>query len=92
MPVSTSMWTLGRLPTIFPAATINSRCFIEGSERSILDSIANLKSELGGVSQAIIGAVTPLLRSVSASSSKATPSQLAPDSSAQFATGTRPCP
>ncbi|CAB4779356.1 unannotated protein [freshwater metagenome] len=52
--------------------------------------IALAKSEPGGTSQAIVGAVIPPVRIVNASSSKATPSHCAPASIAVRATGNKP--
>ena len=54
--------------------------------------MADLKSSVIGVNQAIIGALIPPCLKALASSSSATPSQLAPALSALLATGRRPWP
>lgn len=54
--------------------------------------MADAKSSVTGVSQAIIGAFIPPCLKALASSSSATHSQLAPALRALFATGSRPWP
>ena len=54
--------------------------------------MADSKSSVIGVNQAIIGALIPPCLKALASSSSATPSQLAPALSALLATGSRPWP
>ena len=91
-PVSTFTWTRAGRPRSCAAATTASSVQPLPTVTSMSASIAPATSAPGTKSQVRRGAVTPAARSSRASVSWATPSQVAPPSSAARAEGTRPWP
>ena len=93
-PVSILRCTRAALPSSAAVATTRSRAWPEDTETSTpAASAARSDSVSRGVhSQASTGSVMPAARSASASSSIATPSQLAPPASAARAEATMPWP